>query len=140
MGFGGEGQGPLARGLIRCQGDPQAAGRFAGDAGAEHSHTNGVIEMADKKPGRGGQSLAKGKKEPKFQEPVAVTRRSNKRDKASERHRLCEGEVVMPVQFDGSKAGDGHYTAGMVNGVLVLDESGKPMRFRDFPLGPKPVT
>jgi hypothetical protein len=96
--------------------------------------------MADKKPGRGGQSIAKGKKEPKFQEPVAVTRRSNKRDKASERHRLCEGEVVMPVQFDGSSAGHGHYTAGMVKGVLVLDESGKPMRFRDFPLGPKPVT
>ena len=46
----------------------------------------------------------------------------------------------MPVQFDGSKVGGGRYTAGMVKGVMVLDESGKPMRFRDFPLGPKPVT
>ena len=99
--------------------------------------------MADKKPGRGGHSLSKtkkGKKEPKFQEPAAVTRRSNKRDKSSERHRLYEGKIVMPVRFDGSAAGHGNYTAGMVNGIMILDESGKPMYFRDFPLSPKPVT
>ena len=98
--------------------------------------------MADKKPGRGvhrPSKAKKGKKVPKLQEPAPVARRSNKRDKTSDRHRLYEGKMVIPVQFDGSSAGYGNYMAGMVNGAMVLDESGKPMRFHDFPLSPKPV-
>ena len=94
--------------------------------------------MADKKPGRGVKAK-KGKKEPKPRETTTITRKSNKREKAALRHRLFDGKIVMPAKYYGSLAGIGNYTAGMVNGELILDEEGKPMHFRDFPLGAKPV-
>ena len=91
--------------------------------------------MADKKPGR--EMKKKGKKEPKVRAPLVVERRSNKRDRIPTRARLHEGKAVTPVKYSGSAVGNGNYTAGLVNGVMVLDERGKPIPFRDFPLGPK---
>ena len=94
--------------------------------------------MADKKPGRGGQGAKKkkGTKEPKIREPSVAVRRSNKRERSPVRSRLHEGKVVSPVKYSGSAVGNGNYTAGMVSGMLVLDERGKPIPFHDFPLEP----
>ena len=91
--------------------------------------------MADKKPGRGMKK--KGKKEPKVRAPLVVERRSSKRDRLPTRVRLHEGKTVTPVKYSGSAVGHGNYTAGLVNGVMVLDGRGKPIPFRDFPQEPK---
>ena len=111
---------------------------MVGDERAVHK---GVVEMADKKPGRGGHGAPKkkkkGKKEPKPVETSVLSRKSNKRDKTPTRRRLYEGKTVSPVSYWGSAVGNGNYTAGMVNGVTVLDERGKPIPFRNFPLEPK---
>ncbi|MEE2658816.1 MAG: hypothetical protein VX733_09955 [Candidatus Latescibacterota bacterium] len=95
--------------------------------------------MADKKPGRGGHGAPKkkGKKEPKYVEPSASGRKSNKRERQTDRRRLYEGKPVTPVKYYGSEVGHGNYTAGKVDGVTIQDEQGKPIRFRDFPLEPK---
>ena len=90
--------------------------------------------MADKKPGRAGKK--KGTKEPKFREAPVVARKSNKREKTALRHRLYDGKIVSPAKFYSSQ---GNYTAGMVDGKVVMDEGGRPIRFRDIPLEPKLV-
>lgn len=97
--------------------------------------------MADKKPGRGGHGAPKkkGRKEPKAPEPSVAGRKSNKRDRSPVRHRLYDGKMVLPVKYCGSAAGYGNYVAGIVNGVLVVDERGKPIPFHDFPLEPQAV-
>ena len=96
--------------------------------------------MADKKPGRGGHGAPKkkkGKKEPKVVETLTISRKSSKRDRLPTRNRLHDGKTVMPVSYCGAGAGFGNYMAGMVNGETVLDERGKPIPFRNFPLEPK---
>ena len=66
-----------------------------------------------------------------------VDRKSNKRDRGPTRQRLYEGKKVTPVAYSGSSAGYGNYMAAKVDGVTILDENGKPIPFRDFPLEPK---
>ena len=94
--------------------------------------------MADKKPGRGGHGAPKkkGKKDPKPVEPSVVDRKSNKRDRVPTRQRSYEGKKVTPVAYSGSSAGYGNYMAAKVDGVTILDENGRPIPFRDFPLEP----
>ena len=98
--------------------------------------------MADKKPGRGGHGgpKKKGRKEPKLPEPSAAGRKSNKREKSENLHRLYEGKVVTPVKYRGAEAGKGNYVAAMLDGVIVEDESGKPIPYHDLPLEPKKFT
>ncbi len=109
---------------------------MVGDERAVHK---GVVKMADKKPGRGGHGAPKKKgiKEPKIVEPSVAGRRSNKRERSPVRNRLHEGKVVSPVKYSGASAGYGNYMAGIANGVLVVDERGKPIPFHDSPLEPK---
>lgn len=99
------------------------------------------IEMADKKPGRGGHGAPKkkGKKPPKAVEGTPVARKSNKREKMEVRHRLFEGKTVVPVSYTGASAGFGNYTAGMVDGLTIRDQTGRPIPFQNFPLEPKVV-
>ena len=97
------------------------------------------IEMADKKPGRGGHGAPKkkGKKAPKADEGTAVARKSNKREKMEVRHRLFEGKTVVPVSYTGASAGYGNYMAGMVDGLTIRDQTGRPIPLQNFPLEPK---
>ena len=70
-------------------------------------------------------------------EPSVVDRKSNKRVRSPVRHRLYDGKVVSPVKYCGSAVGLSNYVAGIVNGVIVVDERGKPIPFHDFPWSPK---
>ena len=81
----------------------------------------------------------KGKKTPKAVEGTPVARKSNKREKMEVRHRLFEGKTVVPVSYTGASAGYGNYTAGMVDGLTIRDQTGRPIPFQNFPLEPMAV-
>ena len=42
--------------------------------------------------------------------------------------------------YRGSTAGKGNYVAGMVDGVMVADDTGKPIPFRNLPLEEKTLS
>jgi len=50
--------------------------------------------------------------------------------KAPRKVRMIDGKVVKNVLYNGKPIGHGKYFAAEVDGVLLLDDAGKPMPFR----------
>ena len=51
--------------------------------------------------------------------------------KATQRVRKLDGQVVRSVLFNGKAAGMGKYFAAEVNGKLLMDEQGVPLKFNE---------
>lgn len=49
-----------------------------------------------------------------------------------QRVRKLNGVVVQPVLYNGKHVGHGKYFTGSVNGQLVEDENGVPLKLRDI--------
>lgn len=46
------------------------------------------------------------------------------------RVRMLDGKVVQNCLYNGIASGHGKYFAAMIDGQLVLDESGRPLPFK----------
>lgn len=46
--------------------------------------------------------------------------------------RMLDGKVVRPALFNGRAAGMGKYFAGEVEGKLVTDENGVPLKLKEI--------
>lgn len=44
--------------------------------------------------------------------------------------RIYNGKIVKPVLFNGRSAGMGKYFAAQIDGQLVCDSSGKPLKYK----------
>lgn len=51
--------------------------------------------------------------------------------KSTQRVRKLDGQVVRSVLFNGKAAGLGKYFAAEVNGKLLMDDTGTPLRYCD---------
>jgi hypothetical protein len=47
-------------------------------------------------------------------------------------YRSYQGQEVRPVLYAGKHAGHGTYMAGMVNGQLVADSTGRPIPYKQI--------
>lgn len=55
-------------------------------------------------------------------------------DKGVSGKRFLNGKEVRPVMYMGRIHGHGKYVAGMIDNQMILDASGKPVRYRSIGL------
>lgn len=60
---------------------------------------------------------------------ISKTAKAALGDKGAAGKRMHEGKEVRPVLYVGRQVGHGKYMAGSVDGKLLMDANGIPMRF-----------
>jgi hypothetical protein len=48
------------------------------------------------------------------------------------RVRMLNGKIVTPVLYNGKNIGQGKYFAGQVDGSMILDQQGVPLKFNSI--------
>jgi len=51
--------------------------------------------------------------------------------KGTQRVRKLDGQVIRSVLYNGRAAGHGRYFAAELNGQLLLDDTGRPLQYRE---------
>jgi hypothetical protein len=60
---------------------------------------------------------------------ISKTAKAALGDKGASGKRMHNGKEVRPVLYVGRQVGHGKYIAGSVDGALILDQKGIPVRF-----------
>jgi hypothetical protein len=55
-----------------------------------------------------------------------------KKDLKGMKVRKLDGKTVKPTLFNGKAAGQGKYLSGEVDGIIVVDQNGRPIPFRSI--------
>lgn len=63
---------------------------------------------------------------------TSKTAKASMGDKGSSGKRFLNGKEVRPVLYVGRHVGHGSYVAGSIDGKLVMDDAGVPVKYKQI--------